>query len=108
MGKELERLAVMEQWGLCRNDQREELARQTIRLAGKRVAGLYHTDIEEHRDTTMEAAERTINRIMEWRPERGTWSTFVAWCARSTVRDHVIRIKWRLETIKTLRKESRM
>jgi len=107
MAKKLETLALLELFGVSSEEERNELARQTIRIAGKRVARMYHTDLEEHRDTTMEAAERAIKRICDWNCDRGAYSTFVALCARSTVRDHVIQMRRHRETVKTLINENK-
>ena len=82
-------LAILVRNGLAGAGDREELARQTILLAGKRVAALLHYTREDAEDATMTAAAKAIQNIAKWNPTRGAWSTWVARCARDAARDLV-------------------
>ena len=100
----LNSLARLVKYGLAGDANREELARQTILLAGSRVAKLYHASLQDHQDATMEAAERAFARIASWNPSRGGWSTFVAICVRSVIRDRLNKYKRDSAALDALRK----
>ena len=100
----LNSLARLVKYGLAGEATRDELARQTILLAGSRVAKLYHATLQDHQDATMEAAERAFARIDTWNPTRGGWSTFVAICVRSVIRDRLNKYNRESAALDALRK----
>ena len=104
-------MARLVKYGLAGDSTREELARQTILIAGKRVQALYkrvipYIPLMEHQDATMETAERAFARMGDyWNPERGAWSPYVAIIARGVVRDRLTKKRREKETIEHLKKE---
>lgn len=103
-GGGLNGLARLVKYGLCGDANREELARQTILIAGRYVQNHYHATMEDQQDATMEIAERSIARIDRWNTKYA-WSTFVTNCvARSVIRDRLIKHKREADALDALRK----
>lgn len=87
----LSEIALKVREGSASRLEEEELARQTILLAGARVKIIYkYKTLMEHQDATLETVERAFERMQNyWNPQRGAWSTYVYICARSVVRDRI-------------------
>ncbi len=100
----LDDLAERMKFGFATGNQREEFARQTLLLAGARVNALMSAPLEDRQDVTSDTVGRALAKIGSWNQFKGAWSTFVALCARSAVRDWNIRHKRHQAVLDALRK----
>ena len=101
---DLDDLAERMKFGFATESQRNEFARQTLLLAGARVNVLLKAPLEDRQDVTSDTVGRALATICSWNRFKGAWSTFVAVCARSAVRDWNIRHKRHQAVLEALRK----